>query len=100
MKYSKKKAIYYLTFNGVYNNNNGIGTQTKLILEFIDKHYREVADIYGDFTFNIITPVFNIKSTQDYNLHDLEYATNIAKNAGGSILISIPLKTFAVFDYY
>ena len=30
------KAIFYLTYNGIYNLTNGIGTQTQLLLRGLE----------------------------------------------------------------
>lgn len=85
MKSSKKRALFYLTFNGVYNNNNGIGTQTKLLLEGVIKYYDDFMSKFGDFSVNIVTPVYNIKTTTDYSKQDLLYAHQQTNKTGGKI---------------
>ena len=70
---SKKRALFYLTFNGVYNNNNGIGTQTKLLLDGTTKYYKELTSQFGDFSVNIVSPIYNVKTTIDYSVDDLSH---------------------------
>ena len=79
MKFLKKRAIYYLTFNGVYNINNGIGSQTKLFLEGIEKYYDIFSKNFGNFSLNIITPIYNPNTTMDYCQEYLDYTRSIVK---------------------
>jgi glycosyltransferase involved in cell wall biosynthesis len=85
MKLSRKRALFYLTFNGVYNNNNGIGTQTKLLLEGVTKYYKEFTSQFGDFSVNIVTPIYNVKTTIDYSKQDLSYAYRQTSKTGGGV---------------
>ena len=32
-----RKALFYLTYNGIYNFTNGIGTQTQLLLRGLER---------------------------------------------------------------
>ena len=82
---SKKRALFYLTFNGIYNNNNGIGTQSKLLLEGVARYYKDFSSDYGKFSLNIITPIYNKKTTLDYSQDDLDYAREITESTGGEV---------------
>lgn len=78
------KVIFYLTFNGVLNNTNGIGTQTKTLLEGFDLFYDEFKIKYGDISLNIITPNYNEKYP-GYSKKDFEFSKDKIKKLGGDI---------------
>jgi len=82
---SKKRALFYLTFNGVYNNNNGIGTQTKLLLDGTTKYYKELTSQFGDFSVNIVSPIYNVKTTIDYSVDDLSHTYLQTCKTGGKV---------------
>ncbi len=52
----EKKAIFYLTSNGVVNNNNGIGTQTQTFLTGLLINKKKFFKKYGKFEVHIVTP--------------------------------------------
>jgi len=81
-----KNALFYLTYNGVYNYTTGIGTQTKTILKGLKSFYPHLKQIYGDFDFNIIVPRFN--STVDgYSPKHLDFAEQTVKKLGGKCYV-------------
>lgn len=79
-----KKSIFYLTFNGVFNNTNGVGTQTKTLLQGIELNYQKLTDEFGAFELNLIVPIYNHK-TWGYDKSHVLYAENIVKQTGGRI---------------
>lgn len=76
-------AIFYLTYNGVFNCTNGICTQTKTILNSIQKNYRDFAKVFGDFHFYIICP--ESTSTEKFN-DTWVFADGVTKATGGSVI--------------
>jgi len=78
------KGIFYLTFNGVLNNTNGIGTQTKILLEGFDFFYDKFKMKYGDISLNIITPNYN-EAYPGYSKKDCEFSREKIKKLGGDI---------------
>jgi hypothetical protein len=54
-----KRGIFNLTFNGIFNNTNGIGTQTKTLLQGIENDYIKLCEEFGEFELNIVAPIFN-----------------------------------------
>lgn len=57
-----KKAIYYLTFNGIFNDTNGIATQTINTIQMISDYRFCLESQYGEFDFYIICPAPSDKS--------------------------------------
>ena len=96
------KAIFYLTFNGIFNNTNGLGTQTKLLLDGFDFFKKEFEKDYGDIKLNIITPKYN-KNFPSYSSYDDKYSKNKIKKVGGKIFIcknSKEIKNFWTTNYW
>jgi glycosyltransferase involved in cell wall biosynthesis len=53
---SMRNAIFYLTYNGLYNFTNGIGTQTQLLITGLESLHDELAKIYGSIDLHVICP--------------------------------------------
>ena len=49
-------AIFYLTYNGIYNFTNGIGTQTQLLLRGLERLRPAFERLYGPITLHIVCP--------------------------------------------
>jgi len=49
-------AICYLTYNGIYNFTNGIGTQTQLLLRGLERLYPALAREYGPIHLHVVCP--------------------------------------------
>jgi hypothetical protein len=79
-----KNALFYLTYNGIYNNTNGIGTQTKTLLSGLLEGRDSLMDDLGDFDVHIITPPFN-DNVFGFSKSDLEYAEKTIHQLGGQI---------------
>jgi glycosyltransferase involved in cell wall biosynthesis len=49
-------AIFYLTYNGLYNFTNGIGTQTQLLITGLEALRDELAKTYSSIDLHVICP--------------------------------------------
>jgi glycosyltransferase involved in cell wall biosynthesis len=78
------KGIFYLTFNGIFNYTNGIGTQTKLLLDGFDFFKDKLENNYGNIKLNIITPKYN-KNFPSYSYYDSKYSKDKIKSVDGNI---------------
>ena len=96
------KGIFYLTFNGIVNNTNGIGTQAKLLLDGFDFFSDKFKKQYGDISLNIITPDYP-KNYPGYSEEHRTFSTEKVKKAGGNILFckdSEKIQDFWTIDYW
>jgi glycosyltransferase involved in cell wall biosynthesis len=50
------KAIFYLTYNGIYNFTNGIGTQTQLLLRGLERLQPGLERQYGPIHLHVVCP--------------------------------------------
>jgi glycosyltransferase involved in cell wall biosynthesis len=53
---SMRNAIFYLTYNGLYNFTNGIGTQTQLLITGLEALHDELARTYSSIDLHVICP--------------------------------------------
>lgn len=51
-----RNALVYLTYNGVYNFTNGIGTQTQLLLSGLERIKPELESLHGPIDVHIVCP--------------------------------------------
>lgn len=49
-------AIFYLTYNGIYNFTNGIGTQAQLLLRGLERLLPGLAHQYGPIHLHVVCP--------------------------------------------
>src|SRR5215510_14043070 len=49
-------AIFYLTYNGIYNFTNGIGTQTQLLLRGLERLQPALESVYGPLQLHVVCP--------------------------------------------
>jgi hypothetical protein len=49
-------ALFYLTYNGIYNFTNGIGTQTQLLLRGLERLQPELERQYGPLHLHMVCP--------------------------------------------
>jgi glycosyltransferase involved in cell wall biosynthesis len=70
-----KKAIYYLTFNGIFNDTNGIATQTRNVIDMVEKYRDNLQSEIGEFDFYIVCP----KPDSNYWGYSKEYFDKIKK---------------------
>jgi glycosyltransferase involved in cell wall biosynthesis len=52
-----RKALFYLTYNGIYNFTNGIGTQTQLLLRGLECLHPALTRRYGPFDLHVVCPL-------------------------------------------
>ena len=52
-----RNAIFYLTYNGLYNFTNGIGTQTQLLISGLEAAMEGLARQYGSIDLHIVCPL-------------------------------------------
>src|SRR5215475_3976709 len=50
------KALFYLTYNGIYNFTNGIGTQTQLLLRGLERLQPALERQYGPIPLHVVCP--------------------------------------------
>ncbi|MDN0194364.1 glycosyltransferase family 4 protein [Streptomyces sp. S.PNR 29] len=79
-----KRGILYCTYNGVCNNTNGIGRQTKTLLGGMDKRRADIESEFGSFALDVAFPAPG-SQTLAYNEDDLLWAQRIVKNMGGRL---------------
>lgn len=51
-----RNAIFYLTYNGVYNFTNGIGTQTQLLISGFERLRESLVEHYGPIDLHVLCP--------------------------------------------
>jgi glycosyltransferase involved in cell wall biosynthesis len=51
-----RNALFYLTYNGIYNLTNGIGTQTQLLLGGLERLHAELETLYGPIDIHVVCP--------------------------------------------
>lgn len=51
-----RRALFYLTYNGIYNFTNGIGTQTQLLLRGLERFSSVLEKQYGPLPLYVICP--------------------------------------------
>jgi glycosyltransferase involved in cell wall biosynthesis len=52
-----RSAIFYLTYNGLYNFTNGIGTQTQLLISGLEAMQEALITTYGPIDVHVICPL-------------------------------------------
>lgn len=52
-----RNAIFYLTFNGLYNFTNGIGTQTQLLIGGLEALREALMTTYGPIDVHVVCPL-------------------------------------------
>jgi glycosyltransferase involved in cell wall biosynthesis len=52
-----RNALFYLTYNGLYNFTNGIGTQTQTLLSGLEAIQEELVRQYGRIDVHVICPL-------------------------------------------
>ncbi|MGH8064785.1 MAG: glycosyltransferase family 4 protein [Candidatus Entotheonellia bacterium] len=51
-----RNAIFYLTYNGLYNFTNGIGTQTQLLISGLEAMHEALTTRYGPIDVHVVCP--------------------------------------------
>src|SRR5918996_1052241 len=51
-----RNALFYFTYNGLYNFTNGIGTQTQLLLSGLEHIRTHIEARYGTLDTHVVAP--------------------------------------------
>lgn len=78
------RALVYATYNGVFNNTNGIGRQTKTMLSTLARHHRAWCREVAPFDFHLVAPL-PLPDHWGYSADDLAYAHAVTDAAGGRV---------------
>jgi glycosyltransferase involved in cell wall biosynthesis len=79
-----RNAIFYLTYNGVYNFTNGIGTQTQLLLRGLECLQDEIEQAFGSTDLHVVCPLPD-QSTWGYNRQFLRQQQERIAALGGQL---------------
>src|SRR5262249_53590516 len=52
-----RNAVFYLTYNGIYNFTNGIGTQTQLLLRGLERTRDDLCREFGPMALHVVCPL-------------------------------------------
>lgn len=80
------RAICYLTFNGVYQNTNGIGRQTSTMVGTVSHHWDEVAQAFGPTAFSVITPSPYNEMIWGTDILWPDHVRSVARRTGGDLI--------------
>ena len=83
-------AIFYLTYNGIYNFTNGIGTQTQLLITGLEALKDKLAKTYGSIDLHVVCPEPN-KQTWGYEHGFYQRQQERVRQLGGQVHL-IPYK--------
>ncbi|MDH3598585.1 MAG: hypothetical protein OEU26_02975, partial [Candidatus Tectomicrobia bacterium] len=86
-----RNALFYLTYNGLYNFTNGIGTQTQLLLGGLEMLHEALAADYGPLDVHVICPLPDAQ-TWGYDPVFFELQSERVTALGGRVHL-IPYKT-------
>ncbi|AJT62437.2 hypothetical protein T261_0748 [Streptomyces lydicus] len=84
-------AVLYCAVNGIANNTNGIGRQTKTFLATLAQHHEQLAAHAGPFTPYLAVPEPG-PATWGYDPADLAHARHVIEGLGGRV-IALPYDT-------
>ncbi|MFE9974003.1 glycosyltransferase family 4 protein [Streptomyces hirsutus] len=88
---STTNALLYCATNGIANNTNGIGRQTKTLLATLARHHHRLSAHVGAFTPYLAVPEPG-PATWGYNEDDLRYARRVVEGLDGQV-ITLPYDT-------
>src|SRR5215510_335379 len=54
-----RNALFYLTYNGIYNFTNGIGTQTQLLLRGLECLKDDLERQFGTLAVHVVCPLYD-----------------------------------------
>jgi hypothetical protein len=89
--FAMRNAIFYLTYNGIYNFTNGIGTQTQLLLRGLERLRPDLERQYGPIHLHVVCPLPD-KVTWGYDRQFLQTQQQRLTALGGA-LHYIPYKS-------
>ncbi|WP_328769480.1 glycosyltransferase family 4 protein [Streptomyces sp. NBC_00286] len=79
-----KRGILYCTYNGVCNNTNGIGRQTKTLLGTLDERRADLVSMLCPFTVDVAFPAPGTR-TLAYSEDDLVWAQRVIEKSDGRL---------------
>ncbi|MQS38303.1 glycosyltransferase family 4 protein [Streptomyces katsurahamanus] len=79
------RALLYCAVNGIANNTNGIGRQTKTLLGTLQQHHAAIAARAGSFTPYLAVPEPG-PATWGYDPADLAHARTVVEALGGRVI--------------
>jgi hypothetical protein len=88
-----RNALFYLTYNGVYNFTNGIGTQTQLLLGGLECLKDEVERQFGTLDVHVVCPLPD-QTTWGYDLAFFRQQQERLTALGGDLHL-VPYKSQA-----
>jgi len=89
------RAILYCTVNGVCNNTNGLGRQTKTLLSALARHREELIRSVGSFDVHLVCPQPG-PDTWSFDPADLATSQRIVASWGG-LVHTLPYDTRVPF---
>lgn len=89
------RAILYCTVNGVCNNTNGIGRQTKTLLSALQCHRAELIRLVGSFDVHVACPQPG-PDTWAFDPADLAFSQRVIASWGG-LAHALPYETQGEF---
>jgi glycosyltransferase involved in cell wall biosynthesis len=93
-----RNAIFYLTYNGLYNFTNGIGTQTQLLISGLEALREMLAREYGPIDVHVVCPEPDAR-TWGYNDAFFQRQQERLAGLGGSVHL-IPYKRETTQDLW
>ncbi|MGH3872461.1 MAG: hypothetical protein ACRDSR_13315 [Pseudonocardiaceae bacterium] len=78
------RAILYCTVNGVCNNTNGLGRQTKTLLSALARHRAKLLCCVGPFDVHVACPQPG-PDTWAFNPADLAFSRRVVTSWGGLV---------------
>src|SRR5438477_4014396 len=91
----EKRAIFYLTFNGVHQNTNGIGRQTATMIGMVERHWAQISDEFGQTAFFVVTPAPYNKKLWGISGDRPRHVRSVAQRTGGALYsLPVPDDTF------
>lgn len=90
-----RRAVLYCTVNGVCNNTNGLGRQTKTLLSALQQHRDQLTRHIGPFDVHVACPQPGL-DTWGFNPADLATSQRIVASWGG-LVHALPYETRAEF---
>jgi hypothetical protein len=82
-----RNALFYLTYNGLYNFTNGIGTQTQLLISGLEAMQDTLARRYGPIDLHVVCPL------PDAHTWGFEHTSNLSKISGRSVRGRLSVRT-------
>ena len=79
-----RNALVYLTYNGIYNFTNGIGTQTQLLLGGLERLHPTLTRDYGPLDLHVVCPQPD-EATWGYDVPFWQHQQQRVRALGGQL---------------